>query len=127
MSKRIVLLLLAFSTLGGCALTPTDIQESSDFKLCKYYYAAPLNVNYKNPALKKELDRRYGANAGPVCHQLLVADGVQALQLLTMSAAVMTPTPAPVYRTSPAPRPPVQSSVDCRSNVIGNSVYTHCQ
>lgn len=119
-------------------MTATDTVNASNFRLCKVYYAAPLNVNYHSPVLKAELNRRFGANALPVCQGMIAEDNATALGLLVVGAAAMAPRPAPVYdvprpaeapMAAPAPSvpPPARTSVNCNSNVLGNAVYTHCQ
>lgn len=135
MSKKTIPKRLSLSVLaGGCTMTSTDILNASDFRLCNVCYAAPLNVNYHSLVLKEELNRRFGANAFRYCQAMIVEDRATAMSLLVVGTAAMAPRPAPVYyvpqqAAAPMAPPPstVSTSVNCRSNVLGNTVYTHCQ
>lgn len=112
-------LLSLYVLLGGCAISPDKIAYTDSQTLCRVY-GASLNVNYLDPRIKEELDRRgHGSCTDP---RLVMAKDAQSTQLLMMGTQMIQSTQnLPPYGYGYAP------PVNCLSNRVGGMTQTTCQ
>lgn len=97
------------AVLAGCAITPQDMAQRSNFEVCRFTMGGP-----HSQVAHYEAQRR-GLDCAPL-YPAIAAQQQREAAALSNAAQFFTP------RQAPASRP-----TNCTSYRIGNTVQTECQ
>lgn len=103
-----ILLLLPGLVLAGCAATPEQMAQRSNWDVCRFTMGGPHSLVAQHEAQRRGLDC---APLYPAIAAKLQAENAATANLINA-----------LQRPSPPPRQPIS----CSSHRAGNSVHTNC-